>query len=319
MPDFPADEDAHAILGSVSGETVTFVIASRGDGIIGNTLRTYSSQNVPTFSDAMQSFAKETALTLNGTLLVLSVAGAVRGDVARITNGRWYISIPGLQAMLRRRPIVLNDVSAVVWSTLMLQSRDRRAVDSVTSTDRSGHARIAVVWVGEGLGAGCLAYGDNGLPFVLDGEGGHMTCPIEDAEQQQWLEPARLRHGHLSYERAFASLREIVTDRSTSVIDQNRIQVMNAALLGGFAGSIALTYGAWGGIYLAGPGVEPMLRVGTGSVLRERFVAKGRFKSTLSTVPIWTLARADLPLLGTLALLSERHGPSTADQHNLDR
>jgi len=57
------------------------------------------------------------------------------------------------------------------------------------------------------------------------------------------------------------------------------------ALLGGFAGNVALTLGARGGVYIGG-GVVP--RLGERffqSAFRQRFEAKGRFEGYLQAVP----------------------------------
>ena len=57
------------------------------------------------------------------------------------------------------------------------------------------------------------------------------------------------------------------------------------AMLGGFAGSVALTLGARGGVYVGG-GIVPRLgeRFFT-SRFRERFEAKGRFRDYLAAIP----------------------------------
>ena len=57
------------------------------------------------------------------------------------------------------------------------------------------------------------------------------------------------------------------------------------ALLGGFAGNVALTLGATGGVYIGG-GIVP--RLGErffASRFRERFEAKGRFSGYLAAIP----------------------------------
>jgi glucokinase len=222
----------------------------------------------------------------------------------RITNGRWFISISGLQTLLRRKPFVLNDVSAVAWSTEILGPLDIRPLDAVTA--RAGElARRVVIWVGDGLGAACLAVDDEGRAFVLDGEGGHMTCPLETEDHKQLLEAVRLRHGHLSYERALNHLGTLVGEWSNAGAERKRVYHARIGLLGAFAGSIALAYGAWGGVYLTGPSA-PALHGEFAAMFRDRLTSKGRFKTVLSAVPIWTIDRTDLPLMGAAAFLQAR-------------
>lgn len=298
-------QDARAIVASVSGPTVMFAATSFDGKIDAASKRTYSSAEFSTFTETVQRFSQELSLPLAGRAFVLSVAGAVRGDSIRVTNGRWFISISGLETLLRRRPLVLNDVSAVAWSTRSLGALDIRPLDGVKSSS-NGPDRRAVIWVGDGLGAACITVSDNGRTFVMDGEGGHMTCPLDSEDEKQLLESTRLRHGHLSYERALAHLNTLAIDSLIASAEKASILQMRASLLGSFCGSIALAFGAWGGIYLAGPGILNVSDHKLSAVFRERFVAKGRFRPVLSTVPIWSIDRPDLPIIGAASFLKSQ-------------
>jgi glucokinase len=59
--------------------------------------------------------------------------------------------------------------------------------------------------------------------------------------------------------------------------------------LGSFAGNLALTLGAQGGVYIGG-GIVPRLgdRIAA-SCFRERFESKGRFRTYLARVPTWVI------------------------------
>jgi glucokinase len=60
-------------------------------------------------------------------------------------------------------------------------------------------------------------------------------------------------------------------------------------LLGVAAGNLALTYGAFGGIYIAG-GIVPQLGdFFKKSRFRESFLAKGRFSEYLSHIPSYVI------------------------------
>jgi glucokinase len=63
--------------------------------------------------------------------------------------------------------------------------------------------------------------------------------------------------------------------------------------LGSFAGNLALTLGAQGGVYIGG-GIVPRLgdRIAR-SCFRERFESKGRFRSYLARVPTWVITTPD--------------------------
>jgi glucokinase len=78
------------------------------------------------------------------------------------------------------------------------------------------------------------------------------------------------------------------------------------ALLGSFAGNVALTLGARGGVYIGG-GIVPRLgeRFFT-SPFRARFEAKGRFQAYLAGIPT-ALITDTLAALAGAALAIEQH------------
>jgi len=78
------------------------------------------------------------------------------------------------------------------------------------------------------------------------------------------------------------------------------------ALLGGFAGNVALTVGARGGLYIGG-GIVPRLGdLFMQSRFRERFEAKGRFAQYLAAIPVYVIAdSARASLLGAARALDQ--------------
>jgi glucokinase len=79
------------------------------------------------------------------------------------------------------------------------------------------------------------------------------------------------------------------------------------ALLGGFAGNLALVLGARGGVYIGG-GIVP--RLGERffvSRFRERFEAKGRFQAYLQAIPTALITDTQAALTGAVLAL-EQHG-----------
>jgi glucokinase len=80
------------------------------------------------------------------------------------------------------------------------------------------------------------------------------------------------------------------------------------ALLGGFCGSVVLTLGARGGLYIGG-GIVP--RLGDfffDSAFRARFEAKGRFSAYLAQVPTAVIIDTELALQGAAAALAGGDG-----------
>ena len=77
---------------------------------------------------------------------------------------------------------------------------------------------------------------------------------------------------------------------------------MFCAMLGGFAGNVALTYGARGGVYIAG-GIAPrILEYLSGSEFRQRFEQKGRFCGYLQDIPSKVMVHPAATFLGLKSL-----------------
>jgi glucokinase len=69
------------------------------------------------------------------------------------------------------------------------------------------------------------------------------------------------------------------------------------AFLGTVAGNLALTLGSRGGVYVGG-GIVPRLgALFDASPFRERFEAKGRFRSYLAAMPVFVITAAQSPAL----------------------
>ncbi len=76
-------------------------------------------------------------------------------------------------------------------------------------------------------------------------------------------------------------------------------------MLGGFAGNVALTLGARGGVYIGG-GIVP--RLGErffASRFRQRFEAKGRFRSYLEAIPTAVIIDTSAALSGAAAAIEQ--------------
>jgi glucokinase len=77
---------------------------------------------------------------------------------------------------------------------------------------------------------------------------------------------------------------------------------MFCAMLGSFAGNVALTYGAQGGVYIAG-GIAPrIVRYLSKSTFRQRFEQKGRMRSYLEAIPTQVIVHPTATFLGLRSL-----------------
>jgi len=291
-------DDGLAILCAVAGEGASFSTASADRGVIADSGAFRAAYTVSTFTDALIDYARTRDLSLRGRQLVMSVAGPVGSDTIRITNGRWFISRGGLQSVVERPPIILNDACAVAWSTLLLGPGDLRPINTASAPMRSGNARRhASIWFDEGVGTCALDRDDGGRISVIDSEGGHMTCAYRSPELAAEFDRLAARHGHVSYERAILHL-----------LGNPALRTQTAALFGEFVGSIVLAYGAWDGVYLCGAGAKSLLDERNRQPFLDQFVRKGRFEKSLHSTPVWLVAREDLGTTGLLSRYREEAG-----------
>lgn len=177
--------------------------------------------------------------------------------------------------------------------------------------------------------------------LAIPGEGGHATLAAGDELEAALLAAARRHHAHVSAERLLSGIglpdlhravlavhgergesdakganacapmrtEEIVAAGTAPAGDARADALCRetlehfCALLGGFAGNVALTLGARGGVYLGG-GILPRLGdLFLQSRFRARFEAKGRFEAYLRTIPTWLIVDTQVALSGAAMAL----------------
>jgi glucokinase len=259
----------------------------------------------------------------------LAVASPVTGDRVALTNHPWTFSIGGLRQHLGLgRLVVVNDFTANALAVPLLEAADRAAIGTGEAV---AGAPIGVLGPGSGLGMSALVPASAGW-IAIPGEGGHQTMAAANAREAAVLERLRRRFEHVSAERVLsgqglvnlyetlAALDGVrsapltpaqVADRVTGASDGHAREAvaMFCAMLGTIAGNLALTLGARGGIYIAG-GIVPRLGASLAeSGFRQRFEAKGRFRTYLAAVPTFVVTHPTPAFPGLVALLEAEDKP----------
>ena len=255
-----------------------------------------------------------------------AVATAVRSDQIELTNAHWGFSRAATQQELGLDLLLmLNDFEAQALSLPRLSDAQLRHWPSPKATAASGQT-MAVIGPGTGLGVGGVTP-CNGIWLALPGEGGHATLAAIDDFESALLAHVRRSYEHVSAERLLSGIgmptlhgAVAAVLGSTNVVPLTTEQIVSqglsgqdpvcertldafCALLGSFAGSVALTLGARGGVYIGG-GIVP--RLGErffASRFRECFEAKGRFQPYLEAIPTALITDTLAALAGaTLAI-----------------
>jgi len=257
----------------------------------------------------------------------IAVATAVDGDEVRFTNNSaWGFSRQALQADLGLDSLLLlNDFEALALSLPCLTPGQRRCVGA--EAPRAA-GTLAVVGPGTGLGVGAVVATRSGW-VALPGEGGHATLAPADDLESALLARVRRQHAHVSAERLLSGIGLPVLHQALGEVtgrtpaglwtaeaivaaglaggDALASETLDlfCALLGGFAGNVALTLGARSGVYIGG-GIVP--RLGERffqSAFRERFEAKGRFRGYLQTIPTALITDTEAALTGAALAISQ--------------
>ena len=242
-----------------------------------------------------------------------AVATAVAGDRIAFTNSHWDFSCSQVQAALGLRSLLmLNDFESLALSLPCLgepQLRRTAAPPAAPPTLAEGSV-LAVVGPGTGLGVGAVVRTAAGW-VALPGEGGHATLAPADDLESAVLAQVRRQYAHVSAERLLSGIGLPVLYQALGAVQGaapaplTAAQIVDAgsaaangrdalcsqtldlfcALLGGFAGNVALTLGARGGLFIGG-GIAPRFADRfLASAFRERFEAKGRFRGYLAAIP----------------------------------
>jgi glucokinase len=322
-PQSVAHPDGPRLLADIGGTNARFAL-EQGPGEIGQ-VRVYPCADFPGIAEAIQQYLADTQVGRVNHAAV-AIANPVDGDQVQMTNHDWRFSIEATRrAVGFDTLLVVNDFTALAMALPVLTEAQRRQVGPGV---RRPNAVIGLIGAGTGLGVSGLIPSEERW-FALGSEGGHTSFAPADEREDYVLAYARKQWRHVSFERIAAGpgivliYRALAERSGFAVADElDPPAVVQLALagdalahealdcfcgiLGTFAGDLAVTLGALGGVYIGG-GVVPRLgEFFVQSSFRRRFEAKGRFENYLKGVPTYVIT-ADYPaFLGVSAILADQ-------------
>lgn len=253
----------------------------------------------------------------------IAIANPVEGDRVRMTNYHWQFSIEQMRERLQFDTLlVVNDFTALAMALPRLLPAQRRQVGGGAPRERSV---IGLIGAGSGLGvSGLIPAGDGYV--ALGTEGGHASFAPRDEREIAILRHALTEFDHVSFERLLSgpglelihralSARDglprphlaapEITRRALEDGDALCTEVLEVfcLMLGTAAANLAVTQGAFGGVYIGG-GIVPRLgEFFDRSPFRARFEDKGRFSDYLKAIPTYVITAEQATLLGASAVL----------------
>jgi glucokinase len=326
---------ARYVLAADVGGTKTAVVLAAASGQWPDIVeeKVYPSPDYPTFEAVIAEFlalprTRRRAGALAGACVC--VAGPVEAERASTTNLHWTIDARRLAERFGiARVRLINDFAAAAVGVTRLEPRDFETLQTGQPVAQSARA---IVGAGTGLGVALMTW-ENGDYAVHASEAGHVDFAPLNAVQDGLLQYLRRLYGRVSYERVlsgsglsgifrYLAEREQPTAAMQKALDREKddaavvsrfglerrdavaAQALDvfAAVYGAFAGNIALTVLAGGGVYIAGgiaPKIAEKLRDGT---LVRAFTDNGRFSGLLASFPLHLVMNSDVGLYGALDL-----------------
>lgn len=306
-----------ALVADIGRQSVRFGLTGGDAGLAPRDVRKFLTAEHPTFTSALVTYLNGVGLQDARLPSVLAVAGAARGDLINLTGSRWYISLSGVEAVLRVRPVALNEcaANALALTTLPASAFTQLHGPQPRAVERGGN--YVVIGSGTGLGVAALVTsGDKLVP--IQSEAGHMAFSPTTPDEKTFAQYCTSKGVHLDVEvllsapgllLAYEALSggkklpkpEDVTRGVGRDPISNKVVGMFVEHLGAFAGDLALAFGAWDGVFLSGAisrALQPQL---ADPGFRRRMTDKAAFRRQLGDVPVALVNRNDLELVGAAA------------------
>jgi glucokinase len=312
--------DDVGLVADIGRVSVRFGLTGGALGVTPLEVQTFHTADHATFTSALTTYLQQVGR--QGAVLpsTLAIAGAVRGDVVNLTGSRWYISLSGVEAVLRARPRAINECAANALALTQVSSSAFLPLPGPAPKPVHPGGNFLVVSPGTGLGvAGLVTCGDRLAP--VQSEGGHMSFAVTTPAEAKVAEHLRRRAGIASNEALLSApglgaIYEALSGGaapSPEAITHDTARDPHAAAtlatfigaLGAMIGDLVLAFGAWDGVFLSGAIARALHHKLADPALRARMTAKDAFSRQLSEVPIAIVNRSDLELVGAAVAFAQ--------------
>ncbi|MEZ5460068.1 MAG: glucokinase [Steroidobacteraceae bacterium] len=303
------------LVADIGGTNARFALVQANTGALQHA-RTLAAADHPDLASAVRVYLASIGQPVAGPSQALrsaafAVAAPTQGGRIEFTNSPWAFDREALRrAMDFQQLVVLNDFEALALAIPDLPASTLRPLKRGAADPA---APCAVLGPGTGLGVAALLPPVEGAPSTapraLRSQGGHVGFAPADDIELELLRFMRRRVDRVGTEqllsgRGLTHLCAFFATRAGAVPEDLAPATVSAralagddpvareaalrfwALLGSFAGDVALSFGAWGGVYIGG-GVAPrLLPLFDLSDFVARFDAKQPMGELLAPVPV---------------------------------
>jgi glucokinase len=252
---------------------------------------------------------------------MLAIAGPIDGEEVALTNRAWRFRRGEFAQRFGFSQLrIVNDFEAIAWALRNLAPTETRPLGKPVPP-RDGVK--VVLGPGTGLGVAALLPAD-GRWHVVASEGGHASFGPQAADEFEVFSRLRDECGVVSAEAVLsgpglvrlaraldprATCHEAETIVASALAREPSAQAATrlfVRLLGRFAGGLALTFKALGGVYIAGGvagGLGPLLDE---PQFRDSFEGHPPYQALLETIPTLLMTCEEPGLIGCAVLANEQ-------------
>jgi glucokinase len=318
------------LLADIGGSATRFAVC--GPGGRPERVTIIDNETVSGPEAAIRRYLAESGLSPR--VAVLAVAGPIDGHDVKLTNRDWRFSCDQVAERFGFDRIhAINDFEAVAHALAVLRPDEARPLGH---TCEPRHGPKAVLGPGTGLGVAALM--PHGKEWIaLASEGGHASFGPAAADErivfQHLGKDAELITAETvisgpGLERIYRALnpfgiplvaRAIVAQARAGASDARAAVDLFVRLLGRFAGDIALTLKATGGVYIAGGVAQKLGPLFDAAIFRAAFENHPPYRDLLAAIPTSLMMCHEPGLIGCAALAGRMFAEPRALESSLAR
>lgn len=306
----------HVLVADIGGTNSRFGLARGGDVFDRQSM---ANDGLPNFEAAVDAYLSTRAE--RPVHAVLAVAGPVRGRAVKLTNRDWIIDAASLERRFGlTRVDLLNDFAAVAHALPVLGEQQIRLIGNIAPAPTGTKV---VLGPGTGLGVAALIH-DGHRWSAVPSEGGHVEFAATTPLELEVFSRLRAKLGRVSAEYIVSgglglenmdwALAEIAgethEDRTGAQIElaarngearAGLVMDLFTATLARFAGDMAVTFIARGGVYVAGGIMPKIIDTIDHDAFRQLFEAKAPHQVMMATMGTAVVVENDPGLVGCAA------------------
>ena len=312
------------MVGDIGGTNARFALVAPGKSEL-MSIKTLQCTKFETVQEAIKSYLS----SINDAEIVsacIASAGTTHLDVFKPANNDWVINKSNVSSALNDIQVNwINDFSAQALATTTLKSNDVIVINQGAVQPE----RVRLV-IGPGTGLGTCGLINSSSGWVpLPAQGGHSDfAPNSSLEIEIWT-LLQKQFGHVAVERILSGPGIVNLYKALCQINEKEVlfnspsEITSAAIkvnpdsisketlhlfcriFGSVTGSIALSTGCLGGIYITSDLVRNFLEFFIDSDFLKSFEDKGRLKYYMTDIPIFISKKENMGLIGSTYQLNK--------------